>query len=68
MEFDEWFGVFAGLVGSFVVPFTLLGIWRNRVVSQEAENWRARQEEIGTYNDINNRYADFIKNYCQIQM
>jgi hypothetical protein len=61
MTFKDWFSVFTSVVGVFVIPFTLVGIWRSRVVSQQADNWKARQEEIGTYNDINTRYAEFLR-------
>jgi hypothetical protein len=57
----DWVLMASGVFALFAVPFTLLGIWRNRVMAQEAENWKTRQEEIGTYNDINTRYAEFLK-------
>lgn len=57
----DWVPLIAAVIGIFLIPFTLLGIWRNRAISLESDNWRARQDEIGTYNDINNKYADFLK-------
>lgn len=61
MVFKDWVTILASIVGAITIPFTLVGIWRNRVITQQSEYWRDRQKEIDTYNDLNTKYYEFLK-------
>lgn len=61
MLFKDWVTVAVSIFGILTIPFTLVGIWRNRIIAQQSEYWRDRQKEIDTYNDLNSKYYEFLK-------